>query len=133
VESKPAGVGFHDRSVPDALRSSWRSRVRAILGTGLPPGFEVVRGRRVVEIRLTGWSKGTIVATRPGRRRGEGLDRSLLAIGDDTTDEDMFRAIRGEGLGVLVAPRLRRSAATRRLGSPRQVGKFLALLAASMR
>ncbi len=134
VESKPAGVGFHDRAVPPSHLRLWRRRVRALLDRAPFEGLEVVRGHRTTEVHPARWTKGTVVATRPARSRrpaGAGVDRSLMAFGDDVADEDMFRAIRGEGVGVVVARRARASAATRRLASPEDVCEFLDLLARS--
>lgn len=129
VESKPAGVGLHDRRVPAAHLSRWRRRVRHMLEEADLQGLEILRGHRVVEIRPVGWSKGRVVRTFPGADSSSRRDPSFLALGDDRTDEDMFRAIRGRGLGVLVGPPGRKTAATRRLASPLQVGRFLAFLA----
>jgi trehalose-6-phosphatase len=51
-----------------------------------------------------------------------------LYIGDDRTDEDAFRALAGDGMGILVSERPQASAAAYRLDDPAAVGRFLARL-----
>jgi len=46
-------------------------------------------------------------------------------LGDDMTDEDAFRAISGRGLGVLVSPDLRETAADVWLIPPGELTWFL--------
>jgi trehalose 6-phosphate phosphatase len=50
--------------------------------------------------------------------------RIPVYLGDDSTDEDAFRAIRHDGIGVLVGPP-RRTAARYRLPSPAHVLRFI--------
>jgi trehalose-phosphatase len=58
-----------------------------------------------------------------------GEDRSVVAIGDDVTDEDMFHEIRGHGLAVIVGNPARASEAVYRIDSPQEVATFLRALA----
>jgi hypothetical protein len=46
-------------------------------------------------------------------------------VGDDTTDEDAFRALAGTGIGILVAHEPRPTAALYGLEDPREVSVFL--------
>lgn len=52
---------------------------------------QVVKGKKVIEVRNMGFDKGSAAL------RIKGLDAFdfILAIGDDSTDEDMFRALHG--------------------------------------
>jgi trehalose-phosphatase len=124
VERKPVGLALHDRNVAPGDLRRWRRGVERLLRTGDLRGLETLRGRRVVEIRVRGHHKGAVVRELlpglPGR-----LDRSLVAFGDDRTDEDLFEAIRGKGLAVRVGPRGMATRAVRRLASPRSVERFL--------
>ena len=63
IERKPAGIAFHDRRVPPGRLGAWRQRLRAWLADEDLDGLEVLRGRRVVELRVLGINKG-IVARR---------------------------------------------------------------------
>ena len=48
-----------------------------------------------------------------------------IYVGDDVTDEDAFRALEGEGFGILVAQAERPTGATYRLDDPEAVERFL--------
>jgi trehalose 6-phosphate phosphatase len=129
VERKPAGVAFHDRNVSSRLLGQWRRQLRETLSGEDLTGLEVLPGRRVLEIRPTGVHKGTVVQAFVESRRLRTKDESLVAIGDDRTDEDLFRAIRGRGLSVKVGRAGSETAASIRLASPTAVGRFLSALA----
>jgi trehalose 6-phosphate synthase/phosphatase len=65
--------------------------LRAHLTTSLANApLHVLSGDRVLEVRLQGVNKG-LVASR--LLRGPNERALLLAMGDDTTDEDMFAAL----------------------------------------
>ena len=129
IERKPAGIAFHDRRVPPGRLGAWRQRLRAWLADEDLDGLEVLRGRRVVELRVLGIHKG-IVARRLLRDHGaRSRDISLVAMGDDRTDEDLFREVGRRGLTVRVGRPGVRTAATERLPSPAAVGRFLVRLA----
>jgi trehalose-phosphatase len=125
VERKPFGIAFHDRQVPRGRLASWRRKLDGWLEGQELAGLQRLDGKRVVELRPEGAHKGAVVA----RLQSAGRDDSLVGIGDDETDEDMFRALRGKGLSVRVAPPRKRSIAAARLPSPLAVQRFLLLLA----
>jgi alpha,alpha-trehalase len=52
-----------------------------------------------------------------------------LFIGDDTTDEDAFRAVRRRGIGIAVGSDERQTSARYALKDPDEVAKFLEDLA----
>jgi trehalose-phosphatase len=129
VESKPAGIALHDRLVANGELAVWHESVRALLDAADLAGLEIVRGRRVIEVRVRGPQKGDVAHRLTPLRTSRRLDASLIAIGDDTTDEDMFRAIKGRGVSIRVGRRGVRTLATRRLASPAAVGHLLERLA----
>jgi trehalose-phosphatase len=51
-----------------------------------------------------------------------------IYIGDDRTDEDAFRAVKGEGAGILVTEEPRTTAAQYSLKDPSEVERFLTVL-----
>lgn len=74
-----------------------------------------------LELLLPGRSKGDVVRELLGE---EAAQPALAYLGDDDTDEDAFRVLRGRGLGVLVAAKARSTAAEATI-HPRQVAAFL--------
>jgi trehalose-phosphatase len=132
VEHKPAGVAVHDRRVPRRLRASWRRRLETWLAEQDLSGLARLDGKCVVELRPAGVHKGLIVEALPHHSGAPRPDASLVGIGDDRTDEDMFRALRGRGLAVRVGPPGARSVARSRLPSPAAVQRFLIELASAV-
>ncbi len=129
IEVKPAGLALHDRSVAPRNLRPWRNGVRDLLAASDLAGLEVLCGNRVTEVRVRGQHKGRAVLPFLERDRPAGRDASLVAIGDDRTDEDMFAAVRGHGLAVRVGRPGSPTRAARRLTSPRAVLTFLHALA----
>jgi trehalose 6-phosphate synthase/phosphatase len=129
VERKPAGIAFHDRKVGPERLSSWRRKLRKWLGAQDLEGLEQLRGKRVLELRPEGVNKGLVVEWMPVAADAPSPDRSLVAMGDDETDEDLFRALQGRGLTVRVGGPRKESAAEVRLPSPLAVQRFLIKLA----
>ena len=125
VERKPAGVAFHDRKVPAADLAAWRRRLQVWLRRQELEGLEILRGNRVLEVRPRGVNKGRVVAGLIEIIELPALDESLVAVGDDRTDEDMFLELAGRGLTVRVGRPTIRTAAARRLPSLWAVGLFL--------
>lgn len=84
-------------------------------------------GKRVWEIRPPlEWDKGKIVLWLLAREKFAQGDKPLLPIyaGDDTTDEDAFRALKNKGITVFVG-RPKKSAAQYYLNNPGEVADFL--------
>lgn len=138
VEPKGSAVTFHFRAAPDV--DAARARILAATEAVDPQG--VLRrsgGRRSLELRPPNAShKGIALA----RVIAEQRPRAVVMLGDDPTDILAFEALRlarlrGEagGLAVAVAghPDVRARVAERAddvLGSPREVARFLGVLAA---
>lgn len=128
VEPKPASLAVHHRRVAPDVVDEQLPAVRQVLTmvAGLPPGFEVLDGKAVTELRPAGVDKGTAVEWIVAQHDG----RPPLVLGDDVTDEDAFRAAADhDGLAVLVSDHPRPSAAAHRLADPGAVVAFLTALA----
>ena len=69
-------------------------------------GLRVLQGRRVIDAQLPGVNKGAAVE----RWLAHHSSDAVLYAGDDTTDEDAFRALRGRGTTIAVGPRARLAA-----------------------
>lgn len=97
IERKGSGVAFHYRRA--AHEAAARAGIeRAIESTGVARHFQRIEGRKVIELRPdVEASKGT-AARRLAHRLGV---RSVICLGDDRTDVDMFQsvaALAGEGI-----------------------------------
>jgi trehalose 6-phosphate synthase/phosphatase len=85
--------------------------------------LEVLEGKKVIEVRWRGVSK-RVVAQRVAPETGSGT--IIVAIGDDRTDEELFRALPSCSLTVAVGRRW--TAAAFRLDDHRAVRRILRLL-----
>lgn len=120
VEGKGFGVSVHYRMMPAKSRGSFEALLRILKKETHALAFQWTRGHKVWDLRPpTGWNKGLALG-----RLWRGLGRPfVVCVGDDRTDEDMFRAVRGKGFGVKVGPGPTR--AGYRLASQKDVLRFL--------
>ena len=131
IERKPAGLAIHDRLVAGDARGAWaEARDAWVAGRDLR-GIALRPGACVLELRAAGFDKGLVARRFAARWAAETSDESLVTLGDDRTDEDLFAAVEGRGLAVRVGEAERPSRAARRLRSPREVEEFLTALAAA--
>ena len=102
VEPKRASVALHYRLVADADRPAIKPIVDRVLAEH-PNELKVTPGKMVYEIqpRLE-WDKGKAVLYLLKALGLDGDDVVPLYLGDDITDEDAFRALSGEGIGIFV-------------------------------
>lgn len=75
-----------------------------------------------IELHVPARDKGDAVRTILGEL---GNDAVVAYLGDDLTDEDAFRAIRGKGIGVLVRKELRPTAGDVWIRPPEELLEFL--------
>ncbi|MEL6614871.1 MAG: trehalose-phosphatase [Bacteroidota bacterium] len=92
VEDKGTAFAVHYRAA--ANEAAAREALHA-WASGVPDGLHAVWGKKVVELRPTDISKGTAVARIAAAHPGH----TPIYLGDDTTDEDAFRAL-GEASGA---------------------------------
>lgn len=91
LERKPGAVALHYRNRPD-LSDTCRTRLERVADRA---GLRVMHGNMVSEAVLRDHDKGT--ALRGFLAEPPFLGRRPVMIGDDTTDEDGFRAAQEEG------------------------------------
>ncbi len=121
VEEKTAGLAWHYRAVAHQLGALRARELRLNLIPLLSRApVSVLSGRKVVEVRPQGIDKGTGIQWLLGRELG-GL--TVIAAGDDRTDEDMFAALPPSALTLCAGPAPTR--AKYRLSGPDQVRSFL--------
>ena len=104
VERKGVTLTYHLRAVPPDLRDTAERRAEALLRKRR---LRVVVGRDAVEGRPpVDWHKGHAVLYVLMRRHGVQWPARVRAlyIGDDATDEDAFRSLRGMGRSICVSP-----------------------------
>ncbi|MFO8109386.1 MAG: trehalose-phosphatase [Thermoplasmata archaeon] len=92
VEDKKFVVALHYRMFQGDERKLKEDLFDTIV-KGSNKRLEVLEGDKIFEIRPKGWSKGVAVDQ---LRERYGRDKPVLYLGDDTTDEDAFRVLKGE-------------------------------------
>ncbi len=103
IERKSGGLAWHFRlGAADSAARNADALVTEARRRFSEEVVDVLRGEKVIEIRPAGIHKGVIVTRlletiRPGTL--------VMAVGDDTTDEDMFAALPEDGLSVHVGPK----------------------------
>ncbi|MEZ4552596.1 MAG: trehalose-phosphatase [Dehalococcoidia bacterium] len=129
VDRKRFGVAVHDRRVAeedfDRLWATVNEAEHAF------PMLRPMRGKRVTEfLPEIDWNKGRALLWLLGRA-GYRSDLAVpVCIGDDVTDEDALRVVRGIGVGIVVGTGSRPSAATYAVRDPGEVLVLLERLAA---
>ncbi len=131
VEPKRFAVAVHYRQVADSDLPALEAAVDRVLEA--VPELRKTHGKKVFELRPRfDWDKGKAVLW---LMEALGLDRPEILpvyLGDDTTDEDAFRALAGRGVGIFVGEPGAETAAAYRLDDPEAVGRFLNALAATL-
>ncbi len=104
VERKGATVSYHVRETPEGERRDAERRAGDVIRRH---GLRVTRGKMVLEGRPPiAWGKGHAVLYVLSQRYGAEWPSRVRALylGDDTTDEDAFRSLRGIGRSIYVGP-----------------------------
>ena len=126
VEEKTASFAWHYRMADPDLGERHARELHAELSRALlNDAVEILDGSKVVEVRLKDVSKGVVVA------RLAPMAGTLVALGDDRTDEDMFTALPPNGVAIHVGPLP--STARYRLQDWRTVRELLSRLATTRR
>lgn len=99
LEQKDAALVWHYRNV-DVWLAELRAQqlINALIGPCTRLNLQIVPGNKIVEIKPPDYNKGSEVI----RRLEKDTYDFVLAIGDDTTDEDMFRALPTDGISIKV-------------------------------
>lgn len=93
IEDKGAAVAAHYRQAPE-----WQASLEAVMHSALEeagPDYALQRGKMVIEIRPARASKGEAVRAFLSEKPFEG--RIPITIGDDLTDEAMFKVANEAG------------------------------------
>jgi trehalose-phosphatase len=125
LERKSASLCVHYRLVTGSGREAFIAGTAERLARWLDahPDYELLHAAEALEVRARGVHKGSAV---DWVREGAPDDLVCIAIGDDVTDEDTFRALAGRDAAILVDHgHPRPSAAGWRLSEPDDVLAFL--------
>ena len=123
LEQKLASIALHWRALPEdtakALRAEVTPRWQAIADGNV---LEILSFDGGLELRAVGCNKQYAVKA----VLSETAEGSAVAyLGDDMTDEDAFRAIKARGLGILVRPEFRDTAADVWMRPPDELVSFM--------
>ncbi len=90
MEMKETALVWHFRKV-DAWLASLREQqlINALIGPCTRHNMQIMRGNKIVEVKSSAYTKGSEAK----RLLKTGRYDFILAMGDDTTDEDTFRAL----------------------------------------
>jgi trehalose 6-phosphate synthase/phosphatase len=100
VEIKSTSLAWHYRCAPRDFGARQAHELRMLLGDVLSnQPLEVREGKKVIEVRLRGISKGLVAQH---VEADAALGTVIVAIGDDRTDEDLFRALSTSSLTIAV-------------------------------
>ena len=103
IERKSAAIAWHYRladEIAGARQAATLQREVTSLRTDEP--INVLRGKKVVEVRLDGVSKATAAGFVLAANAGPS---GILAVGDDETDEELFAALPENSVTVCVGRR----------------------------
>lgn len=124
AEVKPGSIAVHWRALEEHEAEELRGRI--LLGwfpIADRESLKLLEFDGGVEMRMPDLDKGDAVATILGE---EGPGVPIAYLGDDSTDEQAFRALKNNGLSILVREKPRKTAARVWLKPPDELQDFLA-------
>ncbi len=124
IEEKDYSLAWHYRRAnPRISERHIREIANDLLNLTANSNLRVLEGSKVVEVKSANLNKGSTAQQWLSRQDWD----FVLAVGDDVTDEDLFRALPGNAWSIKVRPGL--SAAKFSLDSPDEVRALLKTLA----
>jgi trehalose 6-phosphate synthase/phosphatase len=125
IEEKNLSLVWHYRSADPGIALLRSQELKEELRElALRDGkLQVLEGHKVLEIKKAGYDKGSVVLKLLGRSRYD----FLLAIGDDKTDEDLFRILpaQAQTVKIGIAPSLAKYNLANQQGVVRLIGHLL--------
>lgn len=124
IERKRFGVAVHYRQVRSDVD---RQQIVRVVDTVLADtGLRKREGKQVLELEpAVDWDKGSAVEWLLETSELNADHVLVIYIGDDETDEDVFAALAGRAVNIVVADELSDSLADYRLANPEEVASFL--------
>ncbi len=105
IEEKKYSVAIHYRMVDSSIRGSVKERVEKLTDEYCKKyDWENMYGKELIEVRPSdSWDKGDAVGW---IRKNYAPNSIPIYVGDDTTDEDAFRAIGSDGITIRVGKKM---------------------------
>jgi len=123
MELKPGGVALHWRGMPQAQAAKLKDEVQQAWSQSVGRySLQMLDFDGGVEIKVRGKDKGNAVTAILKDCNPHAV---IAYLGDDRTDEDAFRALKGRGLTVLVRDQFRPTLADIQLRPPQDLIQFL--------
>jgi len=124
IERKRFAIAIHFRQMDDSLIDDLESHVDAVVLQ--EPGLKKSQGKKIFELSPNmEWDKGKAIQLLLRLLFVDTSDAVPIYIGDDTTDEDAFRALQGHGITIVVSDEERMSEAEYSLKNTDEVREFL--------
>ncbi|MBS3792286.1 trehalose-phosphatase [Candidatus Bipolaricaulota bacterium] len=123
IEDKKFGLALHYRQY-EGNEEKIKDKFWQIWNEHSIPDLEVIEGAKLLEVRPGNWNKGDAVELL--QEKWDGIP--TIYIGDDTTDEDAFRVLRGQDTGIPVIVSKKEEVETEAqygLKDPEEVAEFL--------
>jgi trehalose 6-phosphate phosphatase len=128
IERKYFAIAIHYRNAPRGSYSEILEKVKTVISAD--KDFKIGRGKKLLEIKPSlDWHKGKALEWIMDQLGFSWPDEYRpLYVGDDITDEDAFRTLSDDGIGILVGQHSLLSAANYRLENVEEVDTFLKYL-----
>lgn len=128
IENKAFSTVLHYRMVEvGAMERHLLALTQEVMALNEASELDILTGKKNIEVRFKGISKAKVVERHLAQRDDQ---MTYIAIGDDTTDEEMFRALKGRGITISVGDSI--SDAVYNLRDSSAVREFLRMLEARM-
>jgi trehalose-phosphatase len=123
LERKLASIALHWRGLPPERAEHLKQRAEELWSPVTRGGaLELLPFDGGLELRTVGCNKQYAVKAVLSQTAEEA---AIAYLGDDITDEDAFRAVKARGVGVLVRPQFRETAADIWLKPPHELVEFM--------
>ncbi|HKB43279.1 MAG TPA: trehalose-phosphatase, partial [Chitinophagaceae bacterium] len=100
IEEKSYSIAWHYRNTqPDLGLNRSRELINNLSHLLQNTMLQIIHGNKVVEVRMSGYDKGVIALKIVNELKPD----FVLCIGDDTTDEDMFKALEEKAYTIKVS------------------------------
>lgn len=120
MEQKTTSIAFHYRNCDPLIKEVQVKMLRNTL-KDLVPEADILNGKEVLEIKVKGKNKGNVAKI-------YSKSDFIVALGDDLTDEDMFKSLKENKNAITICVGKKDSAAKFCLESPERVRNFLKFL-----